>query len=276
MNNLKKFLVVMIGLWVATAACAQKTEYIIKNVKGAVEYRLKPSDAWQPVKRLLTLPKSSTVKIGDGAEITVYSESNPQPLRITSTGENKLRTLINEAEKKSAEARGGELAHLLKGTGGSAQTVRSGASYRGPADQGIIPLIAKAVKTPVASTPKTAISLTLVKDEEGDYDVVLSNNSKKDLSVAVIVNTGRKYTALRISDDANNASLLELPAGVSLTIPECKVVGLEGIKAIAVGAEEIFSPETLCVVLNSPAEPENGGNATEKSAAVTAVEASIR
>lgn len=272
MNTLVKTLLMSIALMFSAGASAQKAEYIVKELKGSVEYKLKAGDAWQPAKRLLSLPKSAMLNLGAGAEITVYSQANPQPLRITTTGENRLRSLITEAEKKSAESRGTELAHIFKGHSEQSQTMRSGTSYRGPADQTMLSPLSLAVKSP-APFDKAPIALTLVKDNEGDYSVELSNNSDIPLATAVILKIGDRYSALRISDDASDAGMLILPAGIKITVPECTLIAVDGMQAIAVASKEPFSAETLCLLLNSPADT---GNDNGPDTGAVAVEASVR
>lgn len=271
MNTLLKSIVLCIVLAFSGHALAQKSEYIIKDIKGSVEYKAKPTDEWQPAKRLLSLAKSALVKIADGSEMTIYSQSNPQILRIATPGENRLRTLINEAEKKAAEARGGEIAHVFKGHGAQRQAVRSGTSYRGPADKAMLMPLFDAVKAPV-SGEKAPIALGLIKDSNGEYDVELANNSDTELAIAVIILIDGRYSALRISDGTGDNGIVTLPAGVKMVIPECKLVAVNGMKAIAVASQEAFSPETLCIVLNSPADKDNGP-AGEGGA--VAVEASV-
>lgn len=268
MRILRSF-ILSLTLALAFATSAQKTEYIIKEVKGNVEYRLKQTDEWKLAKRLLAIPKSSIIKIADGGAMTIYSQSNPQTLTINTSGEHRLRTLIDEAEKKAAQARGGELAHVIKGHGEQGQTLRSGTSYRGPADMSDLIPITAAVKTASASA---SIGLTLTKDSEGDYGVGLSNDSDTPLVFAVIVNVAGKYSALRISDDPASTKTLLLPAGSSLTVPECTLADIDGMQAVAVAAKESFDPETLCIVLNSPATSEDNGGTDIGAVAVKASE----
>lgn len=240
-------LILILTLTLTFTASAQKNEYIVKEIKGNVEYRLKQTDDWKPVKRLLSIPKSAIIKIAEGGSMTIYSQSNPQTLKINTSGERRLRPLIEEAEKKAAQARGGEIAHVIKGHGEQGQTIRSGTSYRGPADMSELLPITAAVRTATASAP---IGLTLTKDSEGDYGVGLSNDSDTTLVFAVIVNIGGKYSALGISDDPESTKTLLLPAGAVLTVPECILADIEGMQAVAVAAKKPFDPETLCIVLN--------------------------
>lgn len=269
MNKLLKTLLLFVTLALCTSASAQRTEYIVKEVKGSVEYKLKATDDWQPAKRLLSLPKSSILKLADGASITVYTRENPQALRISTAGEHKLRTLITEAEKKATESRGNALTHILNSQNSAGQTVRSGTSYRGAADVSMLASLSEAVKSPLQAG-NAPISLRLIKDEEGDYDLELSNNSSDALALAVIVKVNDKYNALNIAGDGSG--ILILPEGKSAVVPECKLVGIEGMRVIAIASEEEFSPETLCILLNSPAETKPDHN---DATAALAVEVAI-
>lgn len=258
-----KTLWVSIAIILSGAAYAQNNEYIVKSVKGAVEYKLKQTDEWQQVKRLLSLPKASTLNIASGAEITVYSKSNPQPIRITKQGESRLRTLIAEAEKSAAVSRGKEILSVFNSKGNKGVAMRSGTSFRGNEDQAFLLPLSKAVKSPAASD-KAPISLTLIKDGEGDFDVEISNNSADAVAAAVIINVGGKYSALHISGDASNPGMLDLPAGMKLVIPDCKLVDIEGMKVVALASKAVFNPDTLCTVLNgsnNQNENENGSDA---------------
>lgn len=262
MNTLLKTLWVSIAIILSGAAYAQNNEYIVKSVKGSVEYKLKSPDDWQPVKRLLQLPKSSTLNIASGSEITVYSKSNPQPVRITKQGENKLRALISDAEKSATSGRAKEIAAVFNGTGTQGATMRPGVSYRGNENQSMLLSLSKAVKSPTTSG-KAPISLTLIKDSDGDFDVEISNNTET-LAIAIIINIGGKYSALRISGDASNPGMLDLPAGMKLVIPDCKLVDIEGMKVVALASKAVFNPDTLCTVLNgsnNQNENENGSDA---------------
>ncbi|MDE6263618.1 MAG: hypothetical protein K2M11_00585 [Paramuribaculum sp.] len=273
MNTLLKTLWLSITIALAATVSAQNNEYIVKSVKGSVEYKLKSSDDWQPVKRLLSLPKASTLNIAAGAELTVYSQSNPQPLRISKQGESRLRTLIAEAEKSATVSRGKEIISVFNSKGNKGITMRSGTSFRGNEDQEFLLPLSKAVKSPAASG-NTPISLTLIKDGEGDFDVEISNNSADNLAAAIIINVGGKYSALHISGDASNPGMLDLPAGMKLMIPDCKIVDIEGMKVVALASKEVFNPETLCTLMNGSniqSENENGSDA-----GAVAVEALIR
>lgn len=272
MNTLLKTLWLGIAIVLSGAASAQNNEYIVKSIKGSVEYKLKQTDEWQPAKRLLSLPKSSILNIASGAEITVYSQSNPQPLRLAKQGENRLRTLISEAEKSATAGRGKELTEVFKGTGGGGVTMRSGTAFRGNEDQSALLPLSKAVKSPVASG-KAPISLTLIKDGEGDFDVEICNNTAEPLATAVIINIGGKYSALQISGDASNPGMLEIPAGNKLVVPDCKLVDIEGMKVIALASKNPFNPETLCTVMNGSSQDENENGS---DAGAVAVEATIR
>lgn len=267
MNLTLKMICLAIMVTISSIASAQKTEYIVKDIKGSVEYKAKASEEWKQVKRLTPLSKSSILNFNNGSEITVYSTTNPQPLRITGTGENRLRTLITDAEAKAAKARGNELAHILKGHGEQTKTMRSGTSYRGQEDDANLLSLYNAVISP-SSTGNEPITLNLISDGDGNYNVELTNNSDTDLATAVIINLSDNYSALSISDDPSNQGMLILPAGMKLIVPECTVIDIEGMKAFAVASYEPFSPQTLCVLLNSRKVennngPENGAVAVE-------------
>lgn len=270
MKTLLRSIILCIALTIASIAPAQKTEYIIKEVKGNVEYRLKQADEWKPAKRLLSIPKSSLIKITDGSGMTVYSQSNPQTLKINTPGENRLRTLIDAAEKKAAKTRGGELTHVFKGYGEQVKTLRSGTSYRGMEDMAGLSSIAAAVLT-ANTSDNASIGITLAKDNEGDYGVELSNNSDTPLVFAVIININGKYNALHISDNPASSSTLVIPAGVNLTLPECTLADIEGMQPIAVASKETFDPETLCLILNSQAAVQNNDGTDIGAVAVKAL-----
>lgn len=268
MERLFRNIILVLALTVAFTTSAQKTEYIIKEIKGNIEYRLKQGEDWKQAKRLLTLPKSALIKVGDDAVMTIYSQSNPQTLKINTPGENRLRTLIDQAEKKAAQSRGGELAHVLKGHGEQSQTVRSGTSYRGAADVSGLEAIAAAVGA--ASTGKAPIGLVLTKVSEGDYAVELSNSGEMPLVCAVLVNVAGRYTALNISDDPASTTTIVLPPGTQFTVPECTLAEIPGMQAIAVGAGESFDAGTLCTVLNRPAGDERSATGYDGLFAVKA------
>lgn len=272
MNTLLKTLWFSIAIVVSGTVCGQNNEYIVKSVKGSVEYKLKSTDDWQHVKRLLSLPKASTLNIAAGSELTVYSHSNPQPLRITKQGESRLRTLISEAEKSATVSRGKELLSVFNSKGNKGVTMRSGVSYRGNEDQAFLLPLSKAVKSP-ATSDKAPISLTLIKDGEGDFDVEISNNSADNLATAIIINVDGKYSALHISGDSSNPGMLDLPAGMKLVIPDCKLIDIEGMKVVALASKDVFNPETLCTVMNGSSQNENENGS---DAGAVAVEASIR
>ncbi len=258
MNTILKTLWLAILLSVATIASAQKSEYIVKDIKGSIDYKLKATDEWKQVKRLTPLSKSAILNFADGSEMTVYSTTNPQPLRIIGAGEKRLRTLITEAETKAAKSRGNELAHILKGQGEQTKTLRSGTSYRGQEDDANLLSLYNALISP-DSSGNASITLNLIKDEEGNYNVELTNNSDTDMATAVIINIADTYSALSISDDPTNPGLLILPAGMKLIVPECTVIDIDGMKAFAVASYEEFSPQTLCVLLNSRKVENNDG-----------------
>ena len=272
MNSFVKVLFLSIMLSITAIASAQKTEYTVHNLKGSVEYKLKQADGWQPVKRLMSLPKSSFLKIADGAELTVYSTSNPQPLRLTLAGENKLRTLINDAEAKSAKTRGSKITQIFNGQGKPGVIMPAGTSYRGQDDDTILVDLYNAMLSPmpVGNAP---VSLSLINGGDGDFNVELSNNSDIDLAVAVIINVSGNYSDINISGDPSNMGMLVLPAGVTMIVPECSLIGIEGMKVYAVASPEPFSPETLCVLLNSEARGEKPNGSDSRA---VAVEASIK
>lgn len=273
MNFIAKALCVCFMLTISTIVSAQKTEYIVNEVKGSVEYQQpKSTEGWRPLKRLITLTKASTLNIHDGAEISIYSKTDPQPLRIAIPGQNRLRTLIEEAKAIAAKSRGSKLKDIFKGHGEQALTMQPGVSYRGHEDDENILSLYYAVISPSTSV-KSPISLNLLNNGEGGFNVELSNNGDKALATAIIVKIGDTYSPLSISDDPSNTGLLILPKGLSLTVPECTVMDIEGLKAMVVASPIPFSPETLCVLLNSPNKPEKG-NGPENGA--VAVEASVR
>lgn len=265
MNRFIKSTIFFMALALATTVCAQRTEYIIKEIKGQVEYRLKATDEWQTAKRLLALPMSSTLKVADGASLTVYSRENPQTLCISTPGENKLRKLVTEAQKRAEESRGNALAHVLKGAGTTGQTVRSGTSYRGAEDASMLVTLSEAVKSP-SDPQKAPISLALIKDSEGDYELELSNLSDGPLVMGVIVKVNDRYSAVDISGDSSG--MLVLPAQSRALVPECKLAGIEGMRVIAVASPEAFSPQTLCVMLNGTAEAHDGAGSGAGAIAV--------
>lgn len=257
-------------LILASTSSAQKNDYIIKEIKGNVEYRLKQTNEWKTAKRLLSIPISSQIRISDDGAMIIYSRSNPQIIKISTAGEHNLRYLLNEAKKKTSRSRGGELVHVFSGLSKQELTLRSATSYRGPADISDLSHIAAAVRTATASAP---ISLTLTKDSVGDYRVALSNDSDAPLAFAVIVNVEGKYSALSISNDSISEHILILPAGAALTVPDCTLADIGGMQAVAVATNVIFDPKTLCIMLNSPANKENN-DGTDISA--VAVKASLR
>lgn len=150
--------------------------------------------------------------------------------------------------------------------------MRSGVSYRGNEDQAFLLPLSKAVKSP-ATSDKAPISLTLIKDGEGDFDVEISNNSADNLATAIIINVDGKYSALHISGDSSNPGMLDLPAGMKLVIPDCKLIDIEGMKVVALASKDVFNPETLCTVMNGSSQNENENGS---DAGAVAVEASIR
>lgn len=272
MNSFVKMLFLSIMLSISVIASAQKAQYTVHDIKGSVEYKLKQSDDWQPAKRLMSLPKSAILKIDEGAQLTVYSNSNPQPLRLTLAGENKLRTLISNAEAEAAKSRRLKITHILDGHGEPGKIMPAGTSYRGQDDDVILRDLYNAIFSPV-SQGKAPVSLSLIKDGNGGFNVELSNSSDLDLAVAVVINVAGNYSDVSISGDASNVGLLVLPAGVSMVVPECTLIDIEGMKVYAVASSDMFSPQTLCVLLNGnvPSEKNNGS----ESRAV-AVEASVK
>ncbi len=272
MNTLLKTLWLSIAIVMSVTASAQNNEYIVKSLKGTVEYKKNQNDEWKPAKRLLTLSKSSFLNIAPGSEITVYSQTNPQPIRISKQGESRLRTLISDAEKSATTSRGKEIADVFKGAGGDRMSAHSGVSHRGIDDQAMLLPLSKAVKSPAASG-KAPISLTLIKDSEGDFDVEVSNNSADTLATAVIINVGGNYSALHISGDTSNPGLLVIPAGNKLIVPDCKLVDIEGMKVVALASKNVYNPETLCTLMNGSVQDENG---IGSDAGAVAVEASIK
>ncbi|MDE6556246.1 MAG: hypothetical protein K2K55_04710 [Duncaniella sp.] len=267
--NLRIFLF-LISVIVSCSAGAQKMEYIIKEIKGNVEYRLKPTDDWKPAKRLLSLPKSSLMKIADGSSLTIYSQSNPQTLKINTPGENRLRTLITEAEKRAAKTRGGELAHVIKGHGEPGLTMRSGTSYRGMEYKLGLASIAASVKA-AGISGSTPIGIALVKNSDGDYEVNLSNNSGETYMFALLANVGGRYSAIHISDDPQMSTTLVLPEGISLTLPECTLADIDGMQVIALATKNNVDPEALCLILNKTSDETTASEPAADAVAVKAI-----
>lgn len=274
MNNLLKILIVSVSLSLAIISPAQKVEYIVKGIKGTVEYKMQSTEAWQPVKRLMSLPKSATVKMADGSQLTVYSQSNPQALVISKAGENRLRTLITESEKQAAQSRGQGLTDIFEGGKRDGKTMKSGTGYRGSADKELLQQLTIAVKSPSTDTAGAVVGLSLIKNSEGDFAVELSNVSDIEKAIAVIVDVDGRYSALRISDDPANPYLLTCPAGMRFIVPECTLIGVDNLKAIAVAADEVFDPQILCLLLN--ADEDSTGEDAVKNPGIIAVEAVVK
>lgn len=273
MRTLLKSFVLGTALTLSGIASAQNSEYIVKKVEGSVEYRPKSTSEWQPVKRLQTIMKSSLINIADNGSLTIYSLGNPQILKIDKQGENRLRQLITEAEKKANEARKTKLVDIVKGHEEGKAQLFSGVSDRGMEGMSWLSTFAEAVKT-ASISGKASIGITLVKDSEGDYGVELKNDSGSALVFAVIIDIDGQYSALRISDDHATPSAIVIPSGASLTLPECSIADIEGMEVIAVAARKYFNPATLCVVLNSPADLEKSDGSNNNS--VVAVKATTR
>lgn len=263
MKNYLKYIMIFAAAVFSTCAAAQTTDYIIKSVTGSVEYKLKGADDWKPAKRLLSVPKSSMLRIADGARVAVYSQANPQVLVIDTRGEHRLRTLIDEAEKKAAKSRAGKLADVFAGHSGRDATVRSGTSYRGPADAETLLPLYEAVTSPALSG-NAPVALSLVKNSEGDMSVELSNANDKALEFALFVKIGGKYSVVPISGDEADKSTLTIPAGATCVVPDCTLAHVEDMEVVAVASPDTFDPRMLTLILNSPSE-------VEKTAAGSAI-----
>ena len=273
MKQIVKALCLCLILIFSTTVSAQQKDYTVKKIGGSVEYRQTDKEDWQPLKRLTSISLSSILNIPEGGEVTVYSKAKPQPLRIAIPGQKKLRILIKEAEKMAAEQRHYTISDLYTQSG--KKPMPAGVSYRGKEDDKYLISLYNAVHSPISSA-NAPLALTLLEYEDnGDkgFNVELSNRGENDVYVAVIIKVADTYSALSISGDPENMRLLGLPAGMKLTVPDCIIEDIEGLEAFALASPTPFSPENLCVLLNSPKKPEAGN---DSEGGIVAVEASVR
>lgn len=225
---------------------AQK-EYIVDRVEGTVEYLDGADGAWTKAVRLAMIPTSATVKIAEGASITIYSPQKPQALKIDIAGTSKLRRLIPMAEKQLAEKRGNVISQVIDGTNGDSSTSHSGVGYRAETDETTLAALLYAAEHPTATG---SFTLKLPRQATGRYGVEIGNNSSAPSYIAVIANTGEMFYPLSISDVKTMPSLAYLPAGTKITVPECSIIAPDGVDAILIAADKAFDPEMLCLLLN--------------------------